>query len=418
MSYVNWRIIYEKYNPDDKDNPYDAPLILEDFNSPLLKVAIGDNKDDFSLSLTNYKGIYNNYFKPNDRLSVYRTVDTTGFTSEDLLMIGGIRKSPVTKNGKRYTVKLQGFNYSELLAKSLVFLDAKELSLPDTIKQALNVISTYKRSGDSSDNITWRNTNPTLRYKKDASGSRLAFPDFGEKVFYRPFSYIMEKCISSSLTQDGSYFWYVNRNNELVWDKRRNNTSSYFDSESDNYVSLKVEKDTSDVVNFVIVKGGYDSNANPIMRYVPDYSSIGSNGFRYYIETADVKSSQTYLDADRAKADVTSLKDDINWVGGFTPTWTSSTYTSYDDYVADFRSFIKETVLKPIGDEIIRQRANGKVSVTVTRKPFDGTWALGDVISCNIPEVSDSGFKLMRVEDIQYSTTTDSYTLVEDNGSL
>ena len=65
----------------------------------------------------------------------------------------------------------------------------------------------------------------------------------------------------------------------------------------------------------------------------------------------------------------------------------------------------------------MESRANGKLKVDITFQAEEKSWSLGQVISVNIASMGAVN-KSMRVEEIQYSTTTDTFTLVEDIGTI
>lgn len=408
MSYVTWKLEYEKYNTSSKT--YDPAVALTDFGSLKLSGSIGDGKDSFGFTILNYNGTYNESFNPNDRITIYRAVNSLSVTTDDLLMVGAVRDAPDLESYNKSTIKVNGYNYSETIMNALVFVDAKELDPVQTIKQALQSAKVASKNFS----VTWHPDNPTV---KSTGGS---FPNVGEFLFYKTFNDILEKVSGDTKTGDGNYYWYVDKNNYLIWRKRKGSTASSpkFNSSTDEYNSITIKKDLKDVINYVIVKGGQGPNGKPIQVPVADYPSVSKNGFKYYIMVDETKTAQSNLDADRVKAgNVDSMKDGVNWAGGFIPSWTTNTYTSYSDYVTAFRSYVKTEILEPLGYEFLEVRSKGKLKVDIQRPPHVGVWNLGDVIKCTIPQLSTVE-KDLRVESLNYSSDMDEYSLVEDIGSI
>ena len=73
--------------------------------------------------------------------------------------------------------------------------------------------------------------------------------------------------------------------------------------------------------------------------------------------------------------------------------------------------------LKDEGARMADTLMYGKLKMDVTYRVGTKAYGLGDLIACTVPKIRTLPIN-MRVKEIQYSTTTDKYTLEEDIGTL
>lgn len=399
MSFVSWKLEHSSFDPVTKS--YSSPIVLDSYNTITVKKKVGDGRDSFEFNVDNYLKSFDNYFKPNDIIKISRSFNDG---SEEVIMNGIIRSVPANVTSSRDDIKISGYDHSETLMNALVFIDATNLTVDEAIKQALNSVTLY----NDNFKVTWKSSNPSVRYSDGQS-----FPIVGERIFYKSLNYILEKYSANDRTGDGIYYWYVNEDNELVWDKRQSVVSNSF-STNGVYKTLQSSVDNKDVKNFVIIKGGTDAKGNPLQNYYADYTSIAKNGFKYYIFSAETKTAQSILDAERSEQDVDDLRDASY---PLTPIWDSTvTASSFDDYNDKFRVYMK-SYLRSLGKVFVEQRKNGKFTLTLQTSPKTYDYALGQLIRCELPSVS-STVKNLRVEEITYTTTFDSFKLVEDIGTV
>jgi len=401
MTLMEWKFDY---------TPADATVssaTLEEFYDPMVRVKAGDGKDSFEFKVNNIDGDYDLYYTPNSKIEISRRVySVDAWSSSDVLMNGAIRQVPQTIDANRDLLRINGYNYSESVGGVLIFVDGGTSGTP-IVQFLQNSVNTAKLRNPSFP-LSWHPDNPTTT----STGG--AFPSVTDKVFNKTLNYALEKYSKNEYTGDGEYYYYVDSNNFLIWAKRDGVVSHSFVESTAEHKSIKVSKDINDVKNYVIVKGGYDSNINSIQTYVADYSSIGKNGFKYYIFTDETKTAENNLNADKDKAGVAKMEDASY---PFVPTWDITvSATNYDDYVDEFRAYHKE-LLKSIGLAFIETRKNGKLKVDITFQAGLQSWTLGQLVDVTISSLS-VGAKPMRIEEIQYSTTTDTFTLVEDIGTI
>jgi hypothetical protein len=168
------------------------------------------------------------------------------------------------------------------------------------------------------------------------------------------------------------------------------------------------------------MKGGTDARGSPISYPVPNYASIGKHGFKFMVQVSSTTNARDLVDVDAKSTTIggNSVADIEAFFasGSYSPPWSSSTYTSFDDYNNGLRTYIKSELNKE-GQSILETSAFGTLKITIDRSPLDGIWELGSVVKCSISNLEDD-FKFMRVEEVQYTSTSDTYTLKEDKGTL
>lgn len=405
MTTIYWRIEHYPYD----NGSYPTSNVLGTYRNVKIKTALGDSKDTFDFKVDNYAGTFDTTFSPNDKVVIYRKVNSdTGWSSSDILMTGVIRDVPEMSAFNKEEISVKGFNFSESVTRALVFVDGTTGNddVPEFLQACLNSVQNFNANFA----VSWDSVNnPTLK-----SDGVTAFPTVNEYAFYRPLSYLLDKFSGAAYTEDVNYYWLVDKDNKLVWQPRGNGVTATFDENNDNHVSLKVARDTKDIKNYIIVKGGLDPKGNPIQDYYGDYNSIAKNGFKYHFLVDENKMAQSLLDLDRSDAGVDDMS---NATFPFTPRWSGgASYADFDDYVDAFRLLIKN-YSKQLGKSFAEQVANGKIKVDITFNAGTKDWVIGNNINCNISKISPTNTKNLRVDSAQYTGVTDTYTLIEDKGT-
>jgi hypothetical protein len=402
----------------DTSTTYD----LTEYYDPLITTSLGSGRDTFELKIINSHDKYDNIFQPNDKINIYRKINSTSIVSTDLLMNGIIQDVPTTESYNQNMIRLQGNNYTEALMSAIIFLDAKLLTIPQALQQSLDHLKAYLKPDQYGNYIApiWDNTNPTVR----TDGS--AFPVVGETFYNKPLIQLFEIYSTISKTGDKcNYHFYVDKNNYLKWLPSLD-TSTYTFNITDNYRSIKINRDTKDVKNFVIVKGGYGPDNKPIQGRFMDWPSISKNGMKFYFLTDVATTAKTINQDDMKSLGITTDTYPSKSLGStysFTTTWLSHAITPYAKVTvttdAEYQLAIKNhmvALMSEYGNSFLNNNSKGKLKIDLTFQAGKG-WNIGDVIQCNIPALSAS-LKNLRVQSTQYSTTEDSYSLVEDVGSL
>jgi hypothetical protein len=427
MSFVTWKIDYEKKLEGGSYLPSES---LERFTDPIITVNIGNKKDSWNFKSVNFNTDNDNKFNPNDRITISRAYNSSVVTPDNLIMEGIIQDSPssVTFNKDESTVK--GFNYSEAVARALVFIDASGKTVDEALQLALT------KAGGGTLVVEWDSNNPSK--KRDGVTD---FPLVTEKWFNWPLKKILEQYSTDKYTGDGQYYWYITKENKLRWYSRFDaafNQGKEFDSSIDEYISIKDGKDISNVKNHIINKGGTTPSGNPIRFIKQDYASINKHGRKFFINVSKATNAET-INAQDMKESWGDLYDATKRFPNtypFTTTWVSnltatinginmvkgsvvvipSSGTSDADYNAVLRTNVR-SLLEDECDEILTNTKYGRLKIDITFKAGSKGWELGETIGVVSPKTFD-GRKTLRIVEIQYSTTTDMFSLEEDFGTI
>jgi len=401
MTFVTWKI--DRYPFSTSNNTWSTTAItLTQYFDPMVQVSSGDSRDSFSFKVTNFNDTFSNYFQPNDKIVISRVVNSSSLASSDILMVGSVKNVPEEETGSMNQLRVEGANFSDAVLSGIAFFDPAGAPIDDAIQAALASIANY----NSNFGVVWSASNPTT------TSTAAAFPAVNEKWFNRPIKDFIAKYSTAQATGDGNYFFYVNNSNELVWGKKGDSTAGTFNSSSDDYTRIRINKDLKDVKNWVIVKGGIDPNGSAIQTRVHDISSIARNGLKPYILTSITKSAETLVKVDKDRYGVSDMKDASY---PLTPAWASAPLANYAAYVVALRVYVIAQC-KAEGESFLQGRVGGKLKVDITFIPGKG-WGRGDLIECTIASLG-SAIKKLRVTEIQYTDDADTFTLVEDIGSL
>lgn len=413
MSYVTWKVEHIPFINNGWDD--DDKVELSTIRDMMIMVGLGEKKDSFKFKIANFNNNFDNTINPNDKITIYRAVNTDTVTTEDTLLVGGVKDTPEEYSAKANDIRVDGYNYSETIANALAFVDVENLTIDAALKLAL------ENAGQQNDNfkVTWNENNPSTK-QDDVT----AFPIVsGNARFYnKPLKHIIEKLSTNVQTQDGDYFWYVDNNNTLVWRPKTTTLTATFNSSDSTHTKLKIGKDIKGVRNYIILKGGLDPENNQIQNRYINQTSVSTNGVKYNFVASDVNNAQQLVNEDLVRDYGQTIEANSYPKFPFTSTWISAatglqaTAADEDEYVEIVRAHIK-AALKIEGQIIAEAYQYGKLTVDVTFQAGVKTYPLGAVIKCTIPEVRDEDFYL-RVSEIQYTTTTDTFTLTEDTGTL
>ena len=428
MSYTTWKIEYVPYVDSTWDN--NDLETLTRFKDVNLRVNLGDKKDSIVFNSTNFYDANNGKFNPNDKLYIYRAVNSDIVSSSDMIMTATIKDSPDQVSFNKDMTKVEGYNYSEAVASAIVFVDAKGKTIPEALQLALN-----KAGNNSSFKVDWDSSNPSTQL----DGS--AFPTVQEKWFNWTLKRILEQYSSSRYTEDGAYIWYVTKDNKLRWFSRNDATQITeftFNYTTDNLLAIKSAKDIKEVKNHIIIKGGRGPDNKAIQESIIDYASVAKHGRKYLFYVSSNNNADNLV-----KEDTGSNTDKYPDTFPFTTTWTF--YTPSDTgsetiegvtctngstvtipstteaqqktrYNAIVRKHVKN-LIKREGKEIIDLLKYGKLKIDLSFQAGQKSWALGDLVDCTVPQAF-SGSKILRVDEIQYTQRQDIYSLVEDEGTL
>lgn len=388
---------------------------LTDYYDIIINTSLGSGKDTAEFKVNNVNDDYDFVFHPNDKINIYRKVNSTSIVSTDLLMNAIIQDVPLNETYNSNTLRISCNNYTETLMGAIVFLDAENLTIDEALEQSLLQIQAYAPGFA----ITWNTNNPST--KKDGVTS---FPLVKERFYNKPLYLLFEKYSQHIKTEDGNYYYYIDKDNTLVWRPQLNTIDYTFDTSTDLYRSLKVGRDVKSVRNFVIVKGGYGPDNKPIQTRYMDAVSVAKNGIKYYYLTDYATIAKTHNSQDMQSLGITTGTMPSISLGSsytFTTTWKSYSTGTYvvvhnDTEYSDAMRVHIQALLYALGKDYVDNNKSGKLKVDLTFKVGKG-WSIGNVIQCTIPSLS-SVSKNLRVQSVQYTTNEDVYSLVEDIGTI
>jgi hypothetical protein len=413
MSYVTWQVERTPWNGTSYSG---STVTIDKIYSPVIIKNLNDGRNSFEFKLTNFNNEVSNYFSTNDKITISRALNTTTIGSTNLLMNGVIKQLPDTISSTKNEIKVEGYDYSDLVLSALTFVDARTLKINEMLEQAFS----WVKANTGNFNITW--VIPAT--KTDGS----PFPVVGEKFYYKTMKDILRKYSTLTKTEDVDYYYFVDKDNVFRWLPRTNATVDTFNSSTNSHLSLKTDKDTNNVRNHFIMQGGFDPYGKQIQLPVTNQTSINKYGRRWQVVTETNTITRFLIDQDLNKAGVREMKDatfpyTTAWSTPLTTAGTEYTIvsgkmvaTSMNGYVNAVRDHVKD-YLKRAGELYKRKYGEGTLKFDVVFSPGTKTWDIGNIISCTIPSLGTKA-KTLRVTEIQYTTESDTFTLVEDVGKV
>jgi len=330
-------------------------------------------------------------------------------------------------------LRIEGYNFSETITNAIVFIDIINKTPPEAIQDALD------NANGKNDNfkVTWNSGN-------DTAIADLTFPTIvSEKFFNKPLKDIIEKYSVSDETNNGDFYWYVDNNNTLVWRPKGTAQDYTFNTTTEAHKALKIRKDVKGVKNFIILKGGSGPSGRQIQTRYVEWTSVAKHGMKYYFLVSEINSAKNLVGIDITR-DYGPDNTDIAFPNITDSAYTTAWYSLYEYTTKEFNitATVGNQVIIDEGsendnklayEEIIRAETinrllsegkqyadankNGKLKVDITFSAGTKDWIIGSNILCTIPKVSDKD-KKMRVVDIQFTNTTDTFTLEEDIGKI
>ncbi|OYT26521.1 MAG: hypothetical protein B6V02_01495 [Thermoprotei archaeon ex4572_64] len=408
MVFVNWKITRDPFVNDVWTGVTED---IEGFYDPMLRTNLGEGKDTFSFKLTNFNDTLDNHFQVGDKITLRYGVNTlpADMTDDHIKMVGVITSLPGQEDGGANLLRVEGNNFSETLMNAITFINGDSLTIPNFLDQALQHIAAY----NDKFRVTWHPGN------KDVKTDGTAFP-MGERWYNKSVKVLLEKYSSRKITEDVNYYWYVNNANQLVWRAQTEDVTYSFNKETEEYKAYKNSKDMKGIVNFLIIKANVSPKGNPISTRIDRAISRVKHGFKPKIITFDAKEGDNLVGLDGGVPDTfpftTKWKSKVERAAA--PFMTEGSFVTCDSLDEYDTAIIEQTKYLMIrtGNAYLDEHQHGKLSVELTFQPGKN-WNIGDVISVTIPEIGKSN-NAMRVRDAEYSTTTERYTLVEDEGTL
>lgn len=411
---VWWKI--ERFERQGDNQWSSTPDVITTISNPhniIVMDSLGDGKDTFQWKETNFDNELDSFYKIGDKVIISRKVDSSTFDSEDVVMTGIVQDVPYDVDGEKNIQTVKGGNYTELLMNAITFVTDEGLRLNEYLEQALIRVNAYNNNFQ----VIWSGDNPTL--KTDDT----QFPIVNEKWYNKSLMKLLEKYSTASNTEDTNYYFYVSRDNELIWKPRTNKIDYSFNSETNNnYTTLSISKNKDGVINFVINKGQTSPRGNIISIRYDDPVSRSKNGFKPYIMT----SQANYVDEIRERNGI----EDGNLPDSYPFTVNTSGWLTKDsDFDVDSDKEYDDAVIAEVkfrlrrdARSFVRERRDGKIEVEVSFPPgtaipdSNQPWPLGAVVSVTIPQINKKN-NIMRVDSRNITTSDETYVLIEDEGT-
>lgn len=439
MVYVKWKIDYVPFVKGVwKESLRET---LTGYRDIIIRRFLGENKDSFEFKLTNTNGEYNGKFNVNDKIYIYKGINTET-TPTDPIMIGKVNDGTFGDDYSKDVITVRGYNFSESVMNANVFIDTPNQDIPTALQNALLSIQGYNPNFA----VTWNTGNKVVQ----SDGG--TFPSVNEQFFYKPFRHLIEKYSTNYATDDGAYYYYVDKDNTLVWKRGDDYTTGTFNATTQSYRSQKIGKDLNGIINFVIMKGGLDPKGHPIQTPFVYQRSVAKVGYKFKVIVSSNNSSKILLDKDMTKSYGSDKQATANnypleiengtefetaWVSGVPSTTTyvlkksgisvtgGSTVT-IDEGTASanknaYVELIREETKKRLEIEAIRLTKDlqyGKLKYDVDFQPGEQTWGLGDRITVTNPKIKNGETTELRIKEIQDTQNNVKYSMEEDVGSV
>ena len=405
MSYVRFELYLHK-RLDSYGGDWDSNGVkIENAYNKKLNIKSGSVIDSLSFHIPNVRNQYfstGTQFENGDKIKVYlkknAEVDTSTDTPYEFII-----KSVKESVNPTKTLIINCKSATETLLKGVTFITSStDLTPPEILQKALDFHNTHNPNFQ----ITWKSTNPTT--KSDGS----SFPTYPISVFYQPMYQVFEKYSSNQFTKDGFYYFYINQNKELVWDKKDTTLQSIEINETD-CISATVDNNPDDVVNSVVIFCGNDANGVGIRAYAFDMSSRAKNGavWKFLTSTNTIAKDimQYEIDTNPTSFDV----DSNGWFPTSYPYTTTfgTTVNSDSEYNSAIRNEAKNRGLVE-GKAFLEGVSKERIKIQCYM-PFNLNFTIMGYYKCNFPSYGLSGKKL-RLEEITYTDYNTILTLKED----
>jgi hypothetical protein len=402
MVQVNWLLEYTSdlggTGVDDTiDNFYDIQVIK----------TLGDGRDRLQFKVPSNVPEAD-LIQNRSKIAVSRRVNDTNFTPDDVEMVAAVNKRPRTDGISQSYRDIRGNNFSKTIMDAVVFLDATDESIVDTLKLSLQSISNYSQDYG----VTWNPNNPDLT----TDGQQ--FPDYGEKLFFKSFVDVAERASQNSKTGDGDYYYYVDLNNTFVWRPENTDSDKVIDKTYP-YISAKEKLDSDDVINYVRIKGDTLPSGKAIEAEARDYGSMNKHGVRFRVVQSESKLAGNTHNATMSELGADSddtFPSDINGFSyPFTPSWNGGNSVSTDKEYSDALGSYVRRQLEDEANKIIDVNSNGYFMLELEVSPADNDFSLGENVTVKLPEFPE---KVLRVTELQLTSTVDVVTLKEDTPTI
>jgi len=380
--------------PEEITDAYDIDVSL----------SLGDLNDTANFSIPNTNNSRITGFVKEDKITIHLLEGSETYDDTNVIFVGLIKNISEKVNRGTKVLDVDCISIAEVLSTGLVYSSTTNVDVMQYLQHCLDVIKNYDKT--FSVKLTWDTAlNPTV--KKDTT----AFPKLNGGGLVsdkdKSFNTIINKFLTEQYLQDGQYYWFVDVDNKLKIRARLNNPVATL-IEGTDMISAKYALDPQ-VFNFIVVKCGFDSETRPITTRAVDYTSIGKNGFKYYMLVDNSIASDLYASDNVEQGGYpTAYPHTCSWKDENGDTVTA---TSDSDYRTKFRTQCKIAGTN-YGLKWINLNSTVGKKFTIELMPTKN-FTVGEVVTIYSPSYNLNHVN-MRIQDIQYSNSNTVLTLKED----
>jgi|TARA_Y100000310_G_scaffold324870_1_gene387384 hypothetical protein len=395
MSYIAKKIELYHKSGDTWNTTADLNLAPDVIDFDVSK-GIGSIKDAFKLMIQRGQDYFNGEFKivADDRIKIWVNKDANTFTdADDLLIDGVVRGVEMSIGEKGHPITVKGYDFSETVFDAQIPVNYQNLTC---MEMARDLVEREELSGRG---VTWNASNPTV--KKDGTTS---FPKKNLTLNYTAVHQILDKILSSGMTEDGNYIWYINNSQELVIRAKTTTIESTTIKEGTDTTDIKVTLMKDGIVNFIVWNAGNDLKGNSVVGVTYNTSSIGKYGFKSmfgsnnFVHIYDDLLQKEIGAPENADSNPWPVEADLGWTSTnpddhyptFNYTWITESQvdgalisTSKDDFINDSRQLAEEEA-QDLALSIIDNRSKPRYRIEIGYS-FRNDLVLGGLYSIVIP---------------------------------
>lgn len=440
MSYIKYHVVHYQ---NTSETTWDTEGQLVDAYDVKVNTAIGDKRNNFQFKIININDQFSTLFDPNEKVEIYRTLNSDTYTSEDLLMVGVIQEAKKTLDGDKEIIMVKGYDYSEAVLGAIVFFDGSGQNVMQMMQQMVNSINS--KNGVNAANQKYHLTldAPSNKYNPTTGlydGDSFPIVETAYE-FYKTGLKVIEKYLNANYTEDGRYYWYVSTDNKLVIRKRTDDVDEsggqqIVINEAQDCYGVEIGVDNKDVKNFIIWKGGFDPSNKVIMGYSDNPTSRVKHGSRFHFLLTDDVVTQPLFEGEKNSNPEGTFEVSSKMLASssypYTTTWTSSgrdatnaptianvgdnvVCTNASEWVYAFRREVKWKSQR-IADDIAQNASLGYLKISC-ELPHSSTYQVGQLLLFNSARYGYVNKKL-RVNEISYDINSMTLSLQEDIGTI
>lgn len=406
MSYIYSEVrLYKRAG--DKDGGWESTYttLTNTFNK-LINIGLGTVKDTARFDILNSNNKYfvnNKTFETGDKVEFYYKLNSSTIVSSDLMFIGVINEVK-EEIGQTNILHIGSKSLTEQMLEGVsIVTTTSNLTPPEILSYSLN----FHNQNNNNFELTWKSTNTST--KEDGS----AFPTYEVAEYYKSMNQLFEQYSGNNYTKDGNYYWYINNNNEVVWEKKKNEPI-YNIGETETQ-SISISNNSDSVINSVIIYCGNFPGRQGIRSYYFDFPSRSQYGAKWKWLTAKNDTCQNLITKEKETnpSSFDSQSTSPYPKSASYPYTTSFGVSCATD--AEFAKAIENRAIskaKEYAKDYCQHLNYDLINARVTL-PLTLNYTIGAVCTCDFPYYGVNNTNL-RIKSIQYGDYTTTLDLTED----